>query len=61
MDLQQLLGRNILIRLTEDGGGFVSTLRYGPLYRHSTTWTLEFLLQTEQEPVIDDSLYADED
>lgn len=62
MDLHQFFGRNVLIRLTDDGEGFVCTNRYGPLYGQSTKWTVNFPEELAREPVVDDSLYsADEE
>ncbi len=61
MDLQQFFGKTVLIRLTEDGEGFVSTVRYGPLYGNSTTWMMGPAGEANREPVPDDSFYSDEE
>lgn len=38
MNIRQILSKSISIRLTDDGDGFVSTARYGPLFGRSETW-----------------------
>lgn len=49
MDLEALFGKTIFIRLSEDGDGFVSTVRYGPLYRRSDNWIVEVPHEAAQQ------------
>jgi hypothetical protein len=47
MDLERIVNKKILIRLTESQDGFVSTVRYGPLFRRSKNWAV-----TSQEEAV---------
>lgn len=49
MDLRKILGKNILIRLTDDRDGFVSTTRIGVLYRTAENWSVETAEHTSVE------------
>lgn len=40
MDLAEIFHKTIMIRLTEEEDGFVSTVRYGPFIRRSSTWSV---------------------
>ncbi len=53
MDFQEILGKNIFIRLTDDGDGFVSTVRFA-LYRKTEHWSVETAEHTSVELPIDD-------
>lgn len=54
MDLRKILGKKILIRLTDDGDGFVSTTRIGVLYRTAENWSVETAEHTSAELPIED-------
>lgn len=38
MDARKLFEKTILIRITDEGDGFVSTVRYGAIGSRSDTW-----------------------
>jgi hypothetical protein len=46
IDPRHLFRRTILIRLTANGDGFISTVRYGALYRRSKAWIPESRAET---------------
>lgn len=54
MDLGSLFGKTISIRLTDDGA-FVSTVRYGWLYRRSEVCMTETPHATPQKSAVDDA------
>jgi len=60
MDLDRLFGRTVLIRLTEDNDGFVSTVRYGPLFRKSSKWTTESPEEADWGAIVDETSYSEE-
>jgi hypothetical protein len=49
MDIERLVGKTIYIRLAEDDGTFVSTVRYGCLFQRSTAWIALAQSPEEQE------------
>ena len=55
MDLREILGKNIFIRLTEDSNGFVSTVRFGMLYRKTESWAVGTAVHTSVEIRGDDT------
>jgi len=60
MDLQELFGKTILIRLTEDRDAFVSTVRYGPLRRRSETWSVTSPEEAQSNAPVDDVFWSEE-
>lgn len=60
MDLQELFSKTIVIRLTEDREGFVSTVRYGSLYRRSEKWAVTSPEEAEWGALVDDPFYSEE-
>jgi hypothetical protein len=49
MDIERFVGKTIYIRLAEDDGTFVSTVRYGFLFERSTAWIAMEPSPEEQE------------
>ncbi len=60
MDMQRLFEKTILIRLTDEGDGFVSTIRYGAFYSRSDTWMAGSSDEVIEESFVDDPFNADE-
>jgi hypothetical protein len=55
MDMGEILSKKILIRLSDSGDGFVSTIRYGPLFRRSKTWSMASQEEAVSGARLDDS------